>query len=777
MGRTSNRTARTLYLESLEDRTLLDSGAGSGASHILVRFVPGVTPAAVLRGTAIGAPVSGLVPGLYQVDLSGSVTVAQALAAYKADPQVLTAEPDYQLTVSGVPNDPNFAGQWDMLNTGQNGGTPGADIHATGAWNVTTSAGNVVVAVLDTGIDYAHPDLYQNIWINQAEIPKSRLKNLVDVDHDGYISFADLNNPINQGPGKITDVNHNGRIDAGDILAPMVVNAQGQDTGLGGWAYAGNTQDGDTAHPNDFIGWNFALNNNNPLDGNGHGTNVAGVIGATGNNAVGVAGVDWNVRLMDLQFLNAHGNGSTSGLINALNYAVQHGAKITNNSWDGALLDQSLSAAIANARSAGQIFVVAAGNGASSNDKVANVISSATFDNIVSVAASDNKDNLANFTNYGPHTVDLAAPGVNILSTQPGGGYTAWTGTSQATPHVTGVLALVWAEHPTWSYAQVIHQVLSTVDKLPSMQGKLISGGRLDAAAAVGNVTQQPTPQVTGSSAGGPATNELNDIRVTVNVALDPASFSPAAVSLTGPGGQAIAVSAVQPVAGAGNRAFDVIFPTQTAAGTYTLKLGPPIHDTTGKALAAYQTAFAVVPYNTYTTAAAVPIRPSTWSASVLTVADSVTIGSVAVRVNLSYPRDGDLTLYLQAPDGTLLTLAARRGDIGPNFQGTLFDDGAALSVASGKAPFAGAFRPESSLAALAGKNVHGQWKLWVVNSGSPLLGMVTSWSLVVIPAQSGGVHAASVSAADGVFTSADEMGRFLPAYLATLLQGRRKSN
>ncbi|HZY89224.1 MAG TPA: hypothetical protein VFE78_30655, partial [Gemmataceae bacterium] len=168
-------------LEPLEDRTLLDAGpaidlsglavnpAAYSQTDVLVTFRPGSAPASALAGTTVGQALP-LVSGLYQVDVSGSVTVAQALAAYKADPQVLTAEPDYQLTVSGVPNDPNFGGQWDMLNTGQNGGTPGADIHATGAWGVTTSAGNVVVAVLDTGIDYAHPDLYQNIWINQAEI-------------------------------------------------------------------------------------------------------------------------------------------------------------------------------------------------------------------------------------------------------------------------------------------------------------------------------------------------------------------------------------------------------------------------------------------------------------------------------------------------------------------------------------------------------------------------------------------------------------------------------
>ena len=211
------------------------SSTSYSSTDILVQYRTN-QPQVLLAGTSIGQQLS-LVDNLYEINLSQGVTVAQALAAYSASPSVLSAQEDYTLSAAGAPSssNTNFAQQWALQNTGQNGGTPGDDLGAVQAWTTTTGTKPVIVAVLDTGIDYTGPDLYENIWINQAAIPASRLKNLVDVDHDGYISMADLNNPINQGPGKIEDLNHNGYIDAGDLLQPMILNAKGQDTGLGGW--------------------------------------------------------------------------------------------------------------------------------------------------------------------------------------------------------------------------------------------------------------------------------------------------------------------------------------------------------------------------------------------------------------------------------------------------------------------------------------------------------------------------------------------------------------
>jgi subtilisin family serine protease len=386
------------------------------------------------------------------------------------------------------PNDPSFGSQWDLNNIGQSGGTAGADIHATQAWTLTTGSATTVVAVIDTGVDYNHPDLYQNIWINQQEIPLSRLRNLTDVDGDGLITFRDLNNPINQGAGKITDVNGDGRIDAADILAPMTLDSRGNDTGLGGWAHH-STQDGDSAHPDDLIGWNFVNNTNNPFDDNGHGTHVSGTIGAMGNDGVGVTGINWSVSIMALKFLNASGSGYDSDAVNALNYSVAHGATISNNSWGGASYDPSLLAAIQNAQAHGDIFVTAAGNNGQNLDTSPSYPASYNLANMVVVAATDRNDHLASFSNYGAGSVSLAAPGVQILSTTPNNTYSWYSGTSMATPHVTGVLALLTSQHPTWSYSQLINQVLSTVDFLPGLQGKTKTGGRLDAAAALGTGT------------------------------------------------------------------------------------------------------------------------------------------------------------------------------------------------------------------------------------------------------------------------------------------------
>jgi subtilisin family serine protease/subtilisin-like proprotein convertase family protein len=743
MPRCPARRSALPRLEILEDRCVLSTTSAIdlnglavnntySKSDILVQFRTGTSEPAPIAvpGTSLG-PSLTLVPGLYQVHITGSETVAQALAAYHNDPRVLNAQPDYLLTTSAIPNDPKFSQQYYLQNTGQQGGTAGADIHAAAAWNVTTGNSSIVVAVMDSGIDYNHPDLYQNIWINQAEIPASRMKNLVDVDHDGLITFADLNNPINWGPYKI-EPGPNGIVTAEQILAPMVLNALGQDTGQGGWAYPGNTQDGDTAHPNDFIGWNFVTNTNNPYDDFSHGTAVAGIIGATGNNGTGIAGIDWQASLMAVKFISAQGSGTIGDFINGLDYAVAHGARISNNSWNGAANDPFLEQAISNAQSHGDIFVAAAGNNGTNNDTNPDYPSSFPLDNIVSVAATDNTDHLASFSNFGPHTVSIAAPGVDILSTFPQNNYGSLSGTSLSTPEVTGVLALVWGQHPDWTYKQVIQQVLSTADPLPSLAGKLVSGGRLDAAAAVGAARVQKAPKVVTSSPTGPAYNTLSDVILTFDQAMDPPSLSPSSVTLTGPSGQAIPISWITAEAGSGNTVFDVHFATQTAAGNYTLNVASAARDSSGNSLQPFQATFFIGATSTFSSSGSttIPTGAGAIAVSSITVAQDISIADVAVGLNLSYPQDQDLYIHLQAPDGTDVVLAGRRGWGGGGFLGTTFDDHAAVPIMSGQVPFGGSYQPEVRLAALDGKNARGVWKLWVENLGGSGSGTLSTWSL-----------------------------------------------
>jgi subtilisin family serine protease/subtilisin-like proprotein convertase family protein len=750
MRSTATGRRRPLLLEMLEDRTVLSATPNvidlSGlhvdtsqfnASDILVEFRTSAAPHALLPGTTIGRQL-GLVNGLYEVDLAKGISVAEAVAAYRASPSVAVAEPDYRTTVQGVPSDPNFGQQWALHNTGQNGGTAGDDIGALQAWTVTTGSPKVTVAVIDSGIDYNHPDLYGNIWINQAEIPKSRLENLVDVDQDGYISFADLNNPVNQGAFKITDINHDGRIDAADILAPMVLDAQGHDTGQGGWAYPGNTQDGDTAHPNDFIGWNFVDDTNSPFDDDNHGTHVAGIIGAMGNNGVGVAGVDWQVSLMAVKFLNAHGTGSLSNFLDGLAYSVSHGAKISNNSWSGAGGVPILSDAITSARNAGQIFVAAAANNATNTDVNPAYPSSFPIDNIVSVAASTPSNQLASFSNYGVKTVALAAPGVGILSTIPGGGYQSLDGTSMAAPVVTGVLALVWSLHPSWTYQQVIAQVENTVTVVPALQGKVATGGIVNAARAVGY--QPPalvTPWVLGTVASGPVQNSLSAVRVSFSAPIDPRTINPNDVTLTGPRGTAIPVTRIQLVPNSGATQFDVGFATQTAGGAYTFAISSAVRDATGTPLRSFRTTYTLLPVMRFSSTGSVPIPKYSKVSSLIMINRDIDISQVQVLVNIAYTNDSDLYIHLVSPSGTDILLSNRRGGSGHDFTRTLFNDDAALPIRSGAPPFTGTFRPEAPLSNFDTENAHGVWRLWVEDRGAGH-GVITNWSLLITGAPGG---------------------------------------
>ncbi len=344
------------------------------------------------------------------------------------DSRILRVEPNYLLFTQALPNDPSFSQQWALNNYGQTGGTANCHINAAQAWDITAGAG-VVVAVIDTGVDYTHPDLGGQMWVNPGEIAG----NGIDDDGNGYVD--------------------------------------------------------------DLYGFNFAQDNNNPIDENGHGTHCAGIIAARGNNGVGIAGISWGARIMACRFLGANGSGTVSDAIEAINYAVANGARILNNSWGGTGYSVALEAAIQNAKNNGVLFVAAAGNSARNNDVTPHYPSSYPISNIIAVAATNHNDALASFSCYGKQSVHIGAPGVSILSTVPGG-YAFYSGTSMAAPQVSGAAALLLSLDPAMSLLELKDRLIWTGDAAGGLTQTTVTGLRLNArnALAVQNTVTLLTP-------------------------------------------------------------------------------------------------------------------------------------------------------------------------------------------------------------------------------------------------------------------------------------------
>jgi thermitase len=260
---------------------------------------------------------------------------------------------------------------------------------------------------------------------------------------------------------------------------------------------SGVDNDGDGL-ANDLHGWNFLANTPDITDDNSHGTHVAGILAATGNNGIGVAGVDWKAQIMPLKFIGADGNGSVDDAIRAIYYAVNHGARVINASWGGGDHIQALTDAISYANLHNVVFVTAAGNESVNNGVRRSYPADDRLPNTISVAATDENGNLASFSNFGATTVDIAAPGVNIRSTVPGG-YATYSGTSMSTPYVSGVVSLLVGLHPEYTAAQLVRRVLNAAKPLPSLQGKVITGGTVDAANTVSDAYANAHPGVTAT--------------------------------------------------------------------------------------------------------------------------------------------------------------------------------------------------------------------------------------------------------------------------------------
>lgn len=374
-----------------------------------------------------------------------------AIKALNENSMVEIAEPNFIYKINKAPTDPLYIQTWGLANIGQADpknqvGVAGVDINAEKAWEIQTGTREKIIAVIDTGIDFTHPDLAENMWVNEAE-----QNGKADVDDD-----------------------NNGVVD-------------------------------------DIFGYNAITGTGNMKDDQGHGSHCAGTIGARANNGIGVAGVNWNVRMMGVKFLDKNGSGSLADAIKAIDYATKMGANVMSNSWGGGGFSQTLMDSIKRSNEAGAIFIAAAGNEYNNNDSSPTYPSTYQVENVMSVAAIDNRGAKADFSNYGKKTVHLGAPGVNVMSTT-GGSYKSFSGTSMATPHVAGVAALLWANEPNLTAAEVKARLVATARPLASMKGKTRTGGIVDAYGALTN-TQAPP--------------DLNDPSNWASVSMDFKSESP----------------------------------------------------------------------------------------------------------------------------------------------------------------------------------------------------------------------------------------------------------
>lgn len=384
---------------------------------------------------------------LVRLKLPAGIDYSEAVAAMKDDARVKFAEPNLVFTLDDFekgeavseqnqgqqppaadPSEPNdlHPQLWGLHNTGQTGGTAGAHVSAKDAWKIQTgdgSANGPLIAVIDTGIDYNHPDLKANMWANPGEIPGD------GIDNDG-----------------------NGVID-------------------------------------DVYGYYPAQNSGNPMDGHSHGTHCAGTIAGVGNNGIGVTGVMQNARLMAVKIFSDDGRTTAADIVKGINYATQMGADITSNSWGGGGYSDAIKGAF---EANPALHVIAAGNSNYDNDKRDNFPSNYDLDSIVAVAASDHNDTKASFSQWGATKVDVSAPGKDIYSTVPGEKYASYSGTSMATPHVSGGAGLIMSQFPGISNEEVKERLIFGSDRKDALTDISVSDGRVNFASSLENDTVAP---------------------------------------------------------------------------------------------------------------------------------------------------------------------------------------------------------------------------------------------------------------------------------------------
>jgi len=354
----------------------------------------------------------------------------------------LTCEPNYEGQISRTPNDTLLPHMYSASTTSD------GKIYLPEAWELSTGSSNVVVGIIDTGIDYNHQDLAANIWSNPGEIAS----NGIDDDGNGYIDDIHGIDPIN--------------------------------------------------------------NDTNPIDDQSHGTHVAGTIGGVGNNSRGVVGINWTVSQIACKAFSSAGTGTVSAIVTCLNYLVNlknnFGINIlvTNNSYGGFPYTNAMYNAIASSGDADIIYVAGAGNNGTNNDSTPFYPASFVLSNIISVGATDSQATKAGFSNFGASSVDISAPGVSILSTIRNNQYAYYNGTSMATPHVTGAIALIYAYRPSYVYSQVINSILSTGTVIAGLFGKNSTSSLLNVEEALKFEAPSPTPSPTPTPESPPSEDD-----------------------------------------------------------------------------------------------------------------------------------------------------------------------------------------------------------------------------------------------------------------------------
>jgi subtilisin family serine protease len=425
--------------------------------EVIVKFLDSASKATV--AAAGGQMIKSFAGGegrVQHLKLNKGETVEDALERYRHSPAVEYAEPNYIHQLAAIPNDTKFTSLWGLHNTGQNGGTADVDIDAPEAWDITTGSSNVIIGVIDTGTAYGHPDLAANMWRNPGEIPND------GIDNDG-----------------------NGLVD-------------------------------------DVFGYDFGNGDSDPMDPVGHGTHVAGTIGAVGNNNSGVTGVMYKVKLMALKASDVGSSLPDDAILQAIDYAKRNGARVINASFTRTgICSRSEYDALSDLNRAGVMVLAAAGNDTLNSDDDDKRVFPAGYSienkgcgavlpalpNVISVAAIDQRGDKAGFSNFGLTSVQIAAPGVDINSTAPGtpnapNDYQSLSGTSQATPLVTGVVGLLLSINPNLTVSQIRNAILNTGEASVHLNGKVSSGRRLNAFNALNSITSTFTVMVAKNGTG-----------------------------------------------------------------------------------------------------------------------------------------------------------------------------------------------------------------------------------------------------------------------------------